>query len=63
MIHWFANQIPTSKEVGNMIWKSVDCHPITFDERVSVDLDTAEIQPCLRFLFFLKRKSSGESGD
>ena len=34
----------------------MDCHPITFDERVSVDLDTAEIQPCMRFFFFFKKE-------
>ena len=27
------------------------CHSITFDERVSVSLDTAEIQPRLRLRF------------
>lgn len=27
------------------------CHPITFDERVSVSLDTAEIQQHLRLRF------------
>ena len=63
MIHWFADQIPTSKEVGNMIWKFVECRPITFDKRLSVGLDTVEIQPCLRFLLKKKKKASGESRD